>query len=246
MIIGHSLGGALASGAGIVSEIKTDTFNALGLQYLTIKNTLEKLGGNSPAVIFGQQQIEKSFFPPKDINMPNDREFNKQSVPLNTFHTQADILTLLEERINAKIKTLDKKNQFDILPSALGGEMEIKSTGQPVVPNNLQRAVKAFVIIINVFDRISEQILDQCYKNNQDPNITIHKIFIQLWSSDNIIFLSRKGAKITFLLKDCENPFTELYDQFDYSVERHSMDAVIEEILMRSGIPEAFGVRQKQ
>lgn len=246
VIIGHSLGGALASGAGIVSEIKTDTFNALGLQYLTIKNTLEKLGGNSPAVIFGQQQIEKSFFPPKDINMPNDREFNKQSVPLNTFHTQADILTLLEERINAKIKTLDKKNQFDILPSALGGEMEIKSTGQPVVPNNLQRAVKAFVIIINVFDRISEQILDQCYKNNQDPNITIHKIFIQLWSSDNIIFLSRKGAKITFLLKDCENPFTELYDQFDYSVERHSMDAVIEEILMRSGIPEAFGVRQKQ
>lgn len=240
VIIGHSLGGALASGACMVSEIKTDTFNALGLPYLTIKNTLDGYRKETPAADFYQQQIEKSFFPPKDINKPNEREFNKQSVPLHTFHTQADILTLLEERINAKIQ-MPNGTQLDVLPSAFGENMKIESIEQPVAPNNLQKDVKAFVIIVNVFDRIFGQILEQCYKNNQAPNITIHKIFIQLRSLDNIIFLSRKGAKITFLLKDCENPFTELCGQIDYATQRHSLDAVIEEILIQSGMPEAYG-----
>ena len=240
VIIGHSLGGALASGAGIVSEIRTDTFNALGLPYLTIKNTLEQLGGNSPAAVFCQQQIEKSFFPPKDINKPYEREFNKQSVPLYTFHTRHDILTLLEEHINAKIQ-MPNGTRLDVQPSALGESMKIESIELPVVPNNLQKDVKAFVIIVNVFDRIFGQILDQCYKNNRAPNITINKIFIQLRSLDNILFLSKNATKITFLLKDSENPFTELCGQIDYATQRHSMDAVIEEILIQSGMPEAFG-----
>lgn len=231
IIIGHSLGGALASGAGLISEIKTDTFNALGFPYLTINNTLKGYSKDTPADEFYQQQIEKSFFPPEDNNQPNDREFNKQSVPLNTFHTQHDILTLLEERINAKIKTLDKKNQFDILPFALGEKMKIKKQGENVL--SISKDVSTLRDAIKVLNNILEALIE----NNQD--LTWDNIQNQLINLlQNPIFLFNFGKVIA----NC----TQLYDQFDYSVQRHSMDAVIEEILMQSGIPEAFGIRQKQ
>lgn len=217
VIVGHSLGGALASGACIASGIHTDTFNALGLSYQTLKSSIDEYGANDSSINIYKMQIEKCFKAPQNAALPNDRKFIKESVPLFTFNTSSDILTLFE-KYNQKAKLEIKDDTVLNIPLALGSKIKFpqsESAGQDNQIEKLRNVIKSFYFIV-----------EQCDPNNQDSIESRIKKGLSIVGNDIL------GGKITV---------DEMQKQIDYSIQRHLMDAVIEEILIQSGMPEAYG-----
>lgn len=222
VIVGHSLGGALASGACITSGITTDTFNALGLSYQTLKYSVDKYGTNDPSSARCIALIEKCFMKPKKSKNPNDRIFITESVPLSTFNTQSDILTQFELCCqNVKLQTKD--GSVLNIPLALGAKIEIKKTEQNL-QNDSNNINKLRNVIRSVF-----YIIEQCDSSNTDSFQS------RVMKGINILGNDILGGKIST---------DEMKDQIEIATRSHQMEAVIEEILILSGMPEAYGIRQ--
>lgn len=235
VIVGHSLGGALASGACLTSNIRTDTFNALGISYLTLTNTL-KLGNDSPEGHFCKDQIEKCFFLPNIKTLPNDRRFNSDSVPLYTFHTQYDILTILEEHLNAKQRTTDG-TQLDILPTALGKELIVEN-----ISGNNYQCVNKDVVLLKALIGVLDDLIAQSLNNNQKLTLDILLLHQAKFIKNNPFRIAKLGLLVAH--KGVSNISSEIQDQIELATRSHQMEAVIEEILILSGMPEAYGIRQ--
>ncbi len=211
VIVGHSLGGALASAACIVSGIRADTFNSLGLSYKALKNSMTDSQKRSPSCDICKEQLEKCFIAPDNPDLPNDRIFKNGTVPLFTFHTQHDILTLFADCVNAKLQTKDE-TPIDILPSALGEKLFDKE------PNQQKNKIKWLCKFADVVDKmVNENLVKKEKKliNNLGTEILKHPI-------------------LSF-------HYNDILKQWDYATQRHSLDAVIEEILIQSGMSEAYG-----
>lgn len=226
VLVGHSLGGALASGACITSEIPTDTFNALGLSYQTLKNTVEKYGSTDPSYGEIKAQIEKCFMNPQNPDRPDDREFITGTVPLSTFHTQSDLLTLIEQ-CNNKIRLQTKKGSLLYIPLALGKELKIENKGQrPAIPAPANGSIESLRNVVQAL----YFIVEQCDKNNHDSiQMRIQKAL---------------GIGSNFLIDP--NSFHEMKDQILYAMSSHVIDAVIEEMLIQAGCSETFEPRWEQ
>ena len=237
ILVGHSLGGALATGAGIVSGIRTDTFNSLGLSYQTLISTIDVCGADDPVCNRCKARVEKCFLKPKSPEEPYNREFDPQAAPIFTFHTKFDILTILSNCINIKFQT-PNGIQPDILPSALGQNLAI-SNQEDSVFFNLDKEISMLQETVKIFDRVFEV----CLKDDQEITMdNIMKHFKELGKDPSFLISIGKLVKEY----SSSSPISKMKELVDYSTQRHLMDAVIEEILIQSGMSEAYGIMQKQ
>ena len=246
VLVGHSLGGALASATAIVSGIRADTFNALGLPYIELKSVIEDLQKRSPVCNCCKEKAESCFLPPQNPKIPNLREFDKSSAPIYTFHTQDDALTLFAENINTEIKAKDG-TPVDIVPTAIGEKLVIDPNDAVTAQGNtkeLREVVQLLNIIINELVKDGKSLTLENIRSYLKDISSVLSSFSDNDKSRNsgwfetIRSVGNIASKFHKYLKYFNG---KTKDEFDLAVKRHSTEAVIEEVLQQSCMPEAYG-----